>query len=397
MKLFNKNCATHFSGTFILSGLLFLFAISACNNTKYATQQNPGKAELSDANQQPASYGFSIFLIGDAGDAVLQPRSDILNVLGRELSKVNGEGAIIFLGDNIYPDGLPPENSENRAEAEEKMLAQIETVKDFEGPVYFIPGNHDWESSGENGLEYINRQEEFVEKHMGRGNVFLPDYGEAGPVSIILSDKDSSETLNYTIGLVIMDTQWWLHPYEKPYPGDSETTEQAREQIMANLSDQLSDLKEDEVIFAAHHPLYTFGRHGNKFPLKTHLVPPVFGSIYALYRNIWGYTQDINHKHYSKMKEGILSAADENQNLIFAGGHEHSLQFIPVIENNSQYHQIVSGSATRSSYVRKQRGPVYTFENEGFAVIHYYPDRSKKVEFFTETGEKVFDQIIFPD
>ena len=392
MKLFKPNSTIH-----VITGLLLLFAVSSCSSTKYTKADSEQEVEASDAEQQPDDYIYSLFLIGDAGDATLNPLSGSLRAMGEKLAEIDTSGAVVFLGDNIYPDGLPPENSERRPAIDERLIAQIETVKEFGGPVYFLPGNHDWASSGEEGLEYIRRQEAFVEEHMDRGNTFLPDNGFPGPVSVTLMDKNTVPGVDYSIGLVMMDTHWWIHPHEKPLPEGAETEEQAKEIVMNNLAEQMQHFKDDELVFSAHHPLYSFGRHGSKFPLKTHLVPPVFGSIYAFYRNIWGYPNDITHKHYSRMKEGILVAASENHSTIFTAGHEHSLSFVPVKEDGKQFHQIVSGSGTRYSYVRKKDGPVHTFETMGFAILRYYADRSKRIEFYNEEGEQLFDHAFLSE
>lgn len=386
MKLFKQNIYTH-----IISYLLLLAMVSACSSTNYTAAGSDEQIASSDADLRPDDYIFSLFLIGDAGDATLNPLSGSLRAMGEKLAEVDTSGAVVFLGDNIYPDGLPPESSERRPAIDERLIAQIETVKDFGGPVYFIPGNHDWASSGEEGLAYVNRQEVFVEEHMGRGNTFLPDNGYPGPVSVTLLDKNEAAGINYTIGLIMMDTHWWIHPHEKPLPFGAETEDQAKELVLQELNKKMLQFKDDELVFSAHHPLYSFGRHGSKFPLKTHLVPPVFGSAYALYRNIWGYPNDISHKYYSRMKEGILEAASENQSTIFTAGHEHSLSFVPVREDGKQFHQIVSGSGTRYSYVRKKDGPVHTFETMGFAILRYYPDRSKRIEFYNDQGDLLFD------
>jgi hypothetical protein len=386
MKLFKPNSTIH-----VMTGFLLLFVVSSCSSTEYTAAGSEQEVEASDAQQYPDDYIYSLFLIGDAGDATLNPLSGSLRAMGEKIAEIDTSGAVVFLGDNIYPDGLPPENSERRPAIDERLIAQIESVKDFGGPVYFIPGNHDWASSGEEGLAYVNRQEAFVEEYMGRGNTFLPDDGYPGPVSVTLLNKNEAAGINYTIGLIMMDTHWWIHPHEKPLPFGAETEEQAKELVLKELNKQMLQYKDDEVVFSSHHPLYSFGRHGSKFPLKTHLVPPVFGSIYALYRNIWGYPNDISHKHYSRMKEGILAAASENRSTIFTAGHEHSLSFVPVQEDGKQFHQIVSGSGTRYSYVRKLDGPVHTFETMGFAILRYYPDRSKRIEFYNNQGDLFFN------
>lgn len=369
----------------------FMLILAGCGGTQYASPDAPDRLAESDAEQRPEDYSYSVFLIGDAGDASLDPLSGSLRVLRDKMDESRSQGAVVFLGDNLYPHGLPPEDHPRYEELESRLLAQVEIVRDFDGPVHFVAGNHDWASSGEDGAAYVRRQEQLVDSALGR-NSFQPDNALPGPVAITLIEKEQSDALSYDIHLIMMDTQWWIHPHDKPLPEGAETEEEARALVLERLAGQMESLESEEVLFASHHPLYSFGRHGGKFPISTHLVPPIFGSAYALYRNTAGYTQDIAHKNYSALKNGILEAASTHDHLIFAAGHEHSLNFIPVQENGRQYHQIVSGSGTRNSYVRKKDGPVYTYETQGIAILRYYPDRSKRIEFYTDSGEKVLDK-----
>lgn len=368
-----------------------MLSITGCGGAQYAGLDAPERLANSDAEQRPESYSYSVFLIGDAGDASLDPLSGSLRVLRDKIDESRSEGAVVFLGDNLYPHGLPPEDHPRYEELESRLLAQVEIVRDFDGPVHFVAGNHDWASSGEDGAAYVRRQEQLVDSALGR-NSFQPDNALPGPAAVTLISKDESNELSYDINLIMMDTQWWIHPHDKPLPEGAETEEEAKAIVMERLAEQMRSLSGEEVLFASHHPLYSFGRHGGKFPLSTHLKPPIFGSAYALYRNTVGYPQDIAHKNYSALKSGILDAASEHDHLVFAAGHEHGLSFIPVQKNGQQYHQIVSGSGTRYSYVREKDGPVYTYETMGLAILRYYPDRSKRIEFYTDSGEKVLDK-----
>lgn len=369
-----------------------LLGLGACSSSKYAELDAPERLAQSDAARQPEAYGYSVFLVGDAGDASLDPLPGTLRVLRDKMQESSSPGAMVFLGDNLYPDGLPPEDHERRAELEQRLLAQIEAVRDFEGPVYFIAGNHDWASTGEAEPSYVLRQERFIETHLDKGNSFQPDNALPGPSVVTLIDEEEAAGPGYDIHLMMIDSQWWIHPDEKPLPDGTESEDEAKELLLERIGNHMEELQGQEVLFALHHPLYSFGRHGSKFPLSTHLKPPVFGSLYAFYRSTVGYPQDISHRNYSALKEGILDAAAGHDDLIFASGHEHSLSFIPVQKNGRQYHQIVSGSGTRKSYVRKKDGPVHTFETMGLAILRYYPDRSKRIELYTDEGEKVLDK-----
>jgi hypothetical protein len=395
MKLFSSGHAIKSSlQLFILS----VFIFTGCTGTFAVTENSyfQSQNDTFQAEQIPDEFVYSVFLVGDAGGASLDPRSEILLNLQKMLGETGEDGAIVFLGDNLYPDGLPPNEHVARAELEEKLIAQLETVKDFPGKIIFMPGNHDWASSGNEGLDYINRQEQFVEDYLKRGNTFLPDNGTPGPVQVTLTQIMNETGDTTDLNLIVMDTQWWLHSHEKRLPGDAESEDEAKAYARDELSRLVSENKGNEIIIGSHHPLETYGRHGGKFPLKTHFLPPVGGSLYVAYRKVRGYPQDVPNKTYSRLKDDILNASNEHKGIILAAGHEHSLQYIPFEDRGNAYYQIVSGSATKSSFVKKQDGPIHTFEEYGFGVLRYFSDRSKRLEFYNETGEKLYETVLPP-
>ncbi|MDW8333365.1 MAG: hypothetical protein RMM53_04030, partial [Bacteroidia bacterium] len=51
---------------------------------------------------------FTLLLIGDAGKPRLEDR--VLEELGNDLRRYGERCAVVFLGDNVYTFGLPPEN-----------------------------------------------------------------------------------------------------------------------------------------------------------------------------------------------------------------------------------------------------------------------------------------------
>ena len=56
----------------------------------------------------------SIFLIGDSGAPVLTGKDSVLQLLKAKLREKGRNGVVVFLGDNIYPRGLPPEGQHQR-------------------------------------------------------------------------------------------------------------------------------------------------------------------------------------------------------------------------------------------------------------------------------------------
>ena len=147
-----------------------------------------------------------IYLIGDAGEPFENP---VLTLLKKEVEKVGDEATVVFLGDNIYPKGLPPKGHPLRGQAETAINGQIETVKSFDGNTIFIPGNHDWARGGKEGLQWLSIQEQYVEAALDSSDVWLPSRGCPGPVEVPVNDK---------ITVIVMDTQWFLQKENKPFP-----------------------------------------------------------------------------------------------------------------------------------------------------------------------------------
>lgn len=106
---------------------------------------------------------YRLYLIGDAGSPGGNPSLDMLK---QKLNGAKDSTGVIFLGDNIYQRGMPVKGSKNRSEAEEIIDSQINTVKDFKGNVFFIPGNHDWDNGKNGGWKRLKEQEAYIENRL---------------------------------------------------------------------------------------------------------------------------------------------------------------------------------------------------------------------------------------
>ena len=93
---------------------------------------------------------ISVFLIGDAGEPKL-PNDPILQNLKEDVSNATEHDVLIFLGDNVYPAGIPSKEHPEREAMEEKLNASLDIIKGFKGKSFIIPGNHDWEKGKKHG------------------------------------------------------------------------------------------------------------------------------------------------------------------------------------------------------------------------------------------------------
>ncbi len=366
--------------------LVVLTIVAGCVSTKPPSADSVPVVENS-AQPDESDRLFSVFLVGDAGDASLNPLEPSLSVLREKLQQTGENSAVVFLGDNVYPHGLPREDHRKRQRAEKRLQAQFKSVENYEGEVIFLSGNHDWNSSRKKGLQAVNRQERFVEESLNRGNVFLPDGGLPGPSVLEAGNEE------FKLSIIALNTQWWLYPHKKPGAETEAEYESTKEQVIRDLKKAVADTTVDQVLVVGHHPMYSNGTNGGKFPLKTHLLPPVGGSLYVLYRNIFGTAQDISSRKYGKFKEQLTTVFAERNPLIYASGHDHSLQYITFDDERRNQHYIISGSSTVTSYVKNPELPNFGIQQKGFSALHYYK-KGIWIEFWNEQGKRLFEQEI---
>lgn len=370
------------------SVIIFIMACSLSLGSCITTQPSEtNPVILTKDSKQPdqSTLLYSVFLLGDAGNATRSPLEPTLKVLKQKISDIQPHGAVLFLGDNAMPDGLPEPDSPEREKIEKRLNAQLGSVSDFSGDILFLPGNHDWSSSGKSGSEAVKRQEAYIEQYLNRGNTFVPDSSKPGPENIVFRGKNA-----FKLNIVALDLQWWLHKHKKPLMGHR-TVEAAQEDFLQNVHAAVTDTIIDNLLIVSHHPLYSYGPRGGYLPLKTHFLPPVAGSIYAFHRKAFGNKKDI--KSYEDLKERLLHIFEQRGSFIYASGHDHSLQYINFGEDRSGQHFIISGSASSTRFVKEPDPPSFAIQQNGFAVIKFY-ETGTWLEFWNYKNQRIFEQVL---
>jgi surface antigen Omp85-like protein/calcineurin-like phosphoesterase family protein len=346
-------------------------------------------AQSSFAQNRPVETSqYRLYLIGDAGSPGGNPTLDLLK---QKLAETTSSAGVIFLGDNIYNNGMPVKGHKDRVEAERIIDSQINTVKGFKGDVFFIPGNHDWDNGKNRGWQRIKEQEQYIENALDSTDVFFPSNGCPGPIEIPI-DKH--------ITLVILDTQYFLQKGDKPGRSSS-CGAKTGEEAFIQLHDILQRNIHKKVIVASHHPIYTNGMHGGVVTGKDHLFPltklnpdlwiplPIIGSIFPLYRQMIGSLQDQANLQHKSMVNTINELLVTHKNLVHVSGHEHALQLLA--EDGVNY--VVSGAGSKQNTTVKQKTPsLYAGNHHGFGYLDYYPNGEVWLTFESPDGS---DPITF--
>jgi hypothetical protein len=280
---------------------------------------------------------------------------------------------VVFLGDNLYPAGLPAPGHPKLAEMERRLDEQVDAVRDTGARVLFIPGNHDWDRGGPDGWEAVRRQERRVEARGGEGVSYLPNDGCPGPEVLDAGDR---------LRLVALDTQWWLHSHARPEHPTSSCPADSEEEVTAALRSALDAAGGREVVVVAHHPLVSGGPHGGRFGFRQHVFPltewkkglflplPIVGSLYPAVRASGALAQDQPSGEYRRMREALAGAMRGRMPLAWASGHEHVLQ---VIESREWGRVLVSGSGIygHTTHVRDVEGSLYRAARSGFMRVDF--------------------------
>jgi hypothetical protein len=331
----------------------------------------------------PDTINQRIFLIGDAGD-MNTPTHPVIDWLKKHVDWNDERNAVIFLGDNVYPLGLPLEGESSYPHAKAILDDQISLVKDKKAKAFFIPGNHDWRNGKLGGWEQVINQVDYINE-LGMKNIQAwPLNGCPGPVEVELSDK---------VVVVLIDSQWFLFLHDKPGPG-SNCSSKTVEEFGVELGEIAASHPNQMLVIALHHAMYSYGPHGGDYTWREHIFPftainpnlyiplPIIGSIYPLTRGVFGSVQDIPHPLYKTMINTIESVLKNHRYPVVVAGHDHGLQYILREKGKDTIPAIVSGAGSELTRIRPGRYSKFSDASLGFAVLEVYKSGKSDVRFY---------------
>ncbi|MEP6746517.1 MAG: BamA/TamA family outer membrane protein [Bacteroidota bacterium] len=331
---------------------------------------------------------FRVILIGDAGEKNLVQKAIIDDAISKSIP---GKTIALFLGDNVYPNGV--ELSGNKKQVSLDILrSQFESLRKNNIPVYFIPGNHDWDESGPAGYEKMMAANEFITAQNDSLLQIIPSNACPGPYELNVSDD---------LVIVAMDSEWWLYPYDK-HSDKSDCACKTKRDILGRLQDIVERNRDKVIIFATHHPFDTYGSHGGYYSLKEYLFPltdlkknlyiplPIIGSLYPLLRKAFPPAEDVKNVLYQDMKKGVNDILKQNPNALHAAGHEHTLQLI-----QGDVLQIVSGSGCKHTPVKKGKGSLYASDSSGYVMADILTDKSIRLNYYTYSEKGMNSSFVY--
>lgn len=385
MKFFLVNLIRHRNIKLILS-LFIVLLISSCATHKSQYGKNAGVLSKTDSLAGKA-INHRFFLVGDAGYATHPNSQQLLSAIDKKLKASGKNTTLLYLGDNIYPLGMPAEKGPERKAAEESLNSQLVLSKSFEGKTIFIPGNHDWYS----GLRGLLEQEKFVKDYLKVKKSYMPGDGCA------IDDL----SINDSIALVVVDSEWYIKDWDDEPTINDNCDIKTREDLFTELEDVLNKNQNKSIILAIHHPLMSNGTHGGQFSLRKQLFPlekdiplPIIGSIINFVRKTSGISpEDLQARQYRTLTKRIKTLVQDKGNVIVVSGHDHNLQYI----EKDKIHQVISGSGSKQEAAKAINPEDFSYGGTGYAILDVYDTYTSKVTYFAVTDnqeKKLFEKTI---
>ena len=308
-----------------------------------------------------AATHTAVILVGDGGHA----RQDdlVMQLLRRAVQDAlavlpSDRVVVVLLGDNVYPRGVEAD----APELPEALAAQLHAASGAQAVV--IPGNHDWDHSGPLGQAKVERMNQLVEE---AGAHALP--GPKCPAPAVLDAGG-------TVRIIAVDSQIWLHEdWDREHPYCTGTADR-----VATLRASLLEAEERGLfsVVASHHPLVTVGPHGGRRLLRRPFSQ-----------------QDRYATGYRQYREDLAVAAEGLEDLVWAAGHDHSLQILPP-EDGFAWWQIISGGASQGHTTRvAERARGFARSANGLVRLDFEARRVQAVAVvLTEQGLEIVQETI---
>jgi len=188
------------------------------------------------------------------------------------------------------------------------------------------------------------------------------------------------------ISLLFIDSTWWLRKSGK-------NVDKVNKQVEKLLVQQRADYPNNVIMLASHHPIKSVGPHGS------------FGKVAECIED-----KSCTHKKVGEIAHPVAQKAIKSltnilagyEKVIYAAGHDHSLQVFEFDNDGQQQVALVSGAANHNkiSPVGETQDNIFALSDIGFMVLDIYQKdiSQNKVQlkvYTAEKGQVVFEKVLF--
>lgn len=234
-------------------------------------------------------------------------------------------------------------------------------------------GEGEWDNGKADGWQHLQRLEKEAKHYKYPRLLRFFEHGCPGPWNF---------TLGTALNIMVLNTQWWNHRYEKPMPYMDLCHSADENVFLEAVTDQLEDSKARHTLILTHWPLQSAGPYGGHFPAAAYWWPPVAGAIRVAFRQTVGTPKDLVNARYDAFRHKLDNTLSQYHSLIVASGHERS----HAILKEHQNFYLNSGAPAEGSFVANLPNAVFTSSQPGFMELSYKPSGAVHWRFIQPNG-----------
>lgn len=319
-----------------------------------------------------------VFLYGDAG-AVRDDNSPLLVRLRKDIEHwsaaldADSSVLVVALGDNVYPSGVAAPNTQGYPADTAVVMSQVRLVagphaRERGARAYFVAGNHDWNRDEDReGLAQLKHFEHLIDAVRARDGVnvrLVPAAGTGGPHVV---------DWGRSFRILLLDTAWWI----------LQASDAAQDSMLSRIDSAVATRGDRAIMIGSHHAFISGGTHGG------HIAPHPTAAIHYLLSKSGTILEDITSRPYRRLDQGLRNTFERHEPpLIFAGGHDHSLQVITGVRPTDPTVSLVSGAASKLDDVRNERGMRFARSAPGY--MRVIIEKSGGVTAFVESADPAY-------
>ncbi len=357
---------------FYLIPLIFTWSCAT-----YTSVDKSSKSKTQETSTE-SKIQHSFYLLGNLADGEADLQEKTLQSLQKELSGENENSTVLWLGNNLY---FPSKSTGNLKQEVKKAIAPLaNSVQNFSGNNFYVPGYQDWKLEGIDGLNTIEDQ---INHALGKGT-YLPKH--SCPIKY--------EEVGEHIVLIFVNAQWFIENWDNHPNINTDCKINNRTRFFNDFSDNVKKARGKTTLIVMSQPVYSAGKKGGYYSAASGLTPlPVLGNLKNIVRRTGGFKQEeLFNKFYTDLRIRLMALARQNDHVIFTSAHENSLQYIEY----NKIPQIISGAASKTSRARNQKSLQFYKNTTGYAKVLVYEDGSSEVQFIdANTQEKLYNQKIY--
>lgn len=355
----------------------FLAQFCAVNKDYYSSNSNLSKSPIDNVSH-------TVYFLGRSDEVVLD-ESKIGQLLTDQISISGKKSTLLLLGNNsLRSSTLRNDSSAKALERRELLRLRYNFFNELEGKYYGIMGPHEWANGTRRGMENVRILEQVIEDELAQGDIIKPAFGCPGPEEIEIGDD---------IILLLIDTQWLFHDWEKPKRENGCGVESNLD-FFVNLDDAIKRNKSKKIIVSGYHSLKGNGKFGGYFPAKSHLTPlPILGSMKVLYRSWIGAAQDLSNPKYKQFIKTMYEIMKPHDNIIYLSAHEKTLEY----HHEQNMHLLNSGSYSNGVEVA-QKNAQFASGKRGYGRLVFTNNGDCNLEYWgLKDGEVImlYQKLLF--